>query len=97
MIIQNKLLVECAKSLFLLSEQQILLTAPDEGYRDNIFLISPQKHVVWYSLEMPYQGASNEYPQHMYLLRNKKNINNFWLKKKKKEPYLDLCIFCAAG
>ena len=27
-----------------------------------------------YSLEAPRRGASNEYPQHMYLLRNKKNI-----------------------
>ena len=27
------------------------------------------------------RGASNEYPQHMFLLRNKKNIDTFWLKK----------------
>ena len=27
-----------------------------------------------YSLEAPLQGASNEYPQHMFSLRNKKNI-----------------------
>ena len=27
-----------------------------------------------YSLEAPRWGASNEYPQHMYLSRNKKNI-----------------------
>ena len=26
-----------------------------------------------YSLEAPRRGASNEYPQHMFLLRNKKN------------------------
>ena len=26
-----------------------------------------------YSLEVPHQGASNEYPQHMFLRRNKKN------------------------
>ena len=27
-----------------------------------------------YSLEAPQRGASNEYPQHMFSLRNKKNI-----------------------
>ena len=27
-----------------------------------------------YSLEMPHRGISNEYPQHMFLWRNKKNI-----------------------
>ena len=26
-----------------------------------------------YSLEAPHRGASNEYPQHMFLWRNKKN------------------------
>ena len=30
--------------------------------------------MLWYSLEAPQHGASNEYPQHMYLPRNKKNI-----------------------
>ena len=29
------------------------------------------------------RGASNEYPQHMFLSRNKTNIDTFWLKKKK--------------
>ena len=27
------------------------------------------------------RGASNEYPQHMFSLSNKKNIDIFWLKK----------------
>ena len=40
----------------------------------DIFLISPQKHMLWYSLEVPHWGTSNEYPQHMFLWRNKKNI-----------------------
>ena len=31
-----------------------------------------------YSLEVPWQGTSNEYPQHMFLWRNKKNIRTFW-------------------
>ena len=30
-----------------------------------------------YSLETPRGGASNEHPQHMLLLRNKKNISSF--------------------
>ena len=32
-----------------------------------------------YSLEAPLRGTSNEY--HMFLLRNKKNVSTFWLKK----------------
>ena len=28
------------------------------------------------------------YPQQMFLLKKKKNMNNFWLKK---APYLELC------
>ena len=30
-----------------------------------------------YSSEAPRGGASDEYPQHMFLLRNKKNISIF--------------------
>ena len=30
--------------------------------------------MLWYSLEAPRRGASNEYPQHMFSLRNEKNI-----------------------
>ena len=37
--------------------------------------------MLWYSLEVPRRGASNEYSQHMFLSRNKKNIETFWLKK----------------
>ena len=32
----------------------------------NIFLISAQKHRLWYSLEPPRRGGSNEYPQSMF-------------------------------
>ena len=54
----------------------------DKGvYPVNIFLISPQKHVLWYTLEAPHQGASKKYSQHMFLWRNEKNINTFGLKK----------------
>ena len=31
-----------------------------------IFLISAQKHRLWYSLEPPYRGGSNEYPQSIF-------------------------------
>ena len=33
----------------------------------NSFLIYSQKHMLWCSLEVPHWGASNEYPQHMFL------------------------------
>ena len=33
--------------------------------------------MLWYSLEAPCQGTSNEYPQHKFLRRNKKN--NMWI------------------
>ena len=55
------------------------------GYPHNIFLTSRQKHMLLYSLEAPRWGASNEYPQHMFLLRNKKDISIF---RMKKAPYL---------
>ena len=44
------------------------------GYPVNIFLISPQKHMLWVLI----RSAS---PHHMFLWRNKKNINTFGLKK----------------
>ena len=39
----------------------------------DIFLISAQNIVCGYSLEPPRRGGSNEYPQSMFLSRNKKN------------------------
>ena len=33
-----------------------------------------------FSLEAPHQGTSNEYPQHMFSWKNKKNIDTFGLK-----------------
>ena len=76
---------------FVFSEKEIKkMTATDKrGYPHNIFLISPQKHMLWYSLEAPRRGASNEYPQHMFSWRNKKDISIF---RMKKAPYLLLCI-----
>ena len=58
-------------------------------YQVNSFLITRRKHMLWYSLEAPRQCASNEYPQHMFSLRNKKNIDTFWWKK---APYQELCM-----
>ena len=39
----------------------------------DIFHISTQNIYCGYSLEPPRQGGSNEYPQYMFLSRNKKN------------------------
>ena len=42
-----------------------------------IFLISAQKHRLWYSLEPPRRGGSNEYPQSMFWAEILKNITIF--------------------
>ena len=39
----------------------------------DIFHISAQNIDCGYSLELPQRGSSNEYPQSMFLSRNKKN------------------------
>ena len=39
----------------------------------DIFNISPQNIDCWYPLEPPRRGGSNEYPQSMFMSRNKKN------------------------
>ena len=70
-----------SKSLLLALWVSYIIGLDKGGYPVNIFLISPQKHMLWYSLEAPRRGASNEYPQHMFSWRNKKNINTFGLKK----------------
>ena len=49
------------------------------GYPVNIFLFLHENICCRYSLE----GASNEYPQHMFLWRNKKKYCTFGLKKKR--------------
>ena len=55
----------------------------DKGGYPVIFLISPRKHMLWVLIRSASarRGASNEYPQHMFSWRNKKNINTFGLKK----------------
>ena len=61
------------------------------AYLNRYFLISPQKTIymyvfveMWYSLELPCRGNSNEYPQYMFLWRN---MNNF---KWQKWSYLQI-------
>ena len=46
---------------------------PFQIKNSNIFHISAQNIDIGYSLEPPRQGGSNEYPQSMFLSRNKKN------------------------
>ena len=41
--------------------------------KSDIFYISAQNTDCRYSLELPHRGSSNEYPQSMFLSRNKKN------------------------
>ena len=43
--------------------------------KSDIFHISAQNIDYGYSLEPPRRGGSNEYPQSMYLSRNKKNMH----------------------
>ena len=45
------------------------------------FLFLDENICYGYSLKAPRRGASNEYPQHMFLLGNKKNISSFRMKK----------------
>ena len=45
------------------------------------FLFLHENICCGYSLEVPQRGASNEYPQHMFSLRNKKDISIFRMKK----------------
>ena len=70
----------------------IFIVTDKRRYPHNIFLISRWIHMLWILIRSasPRRGASNEYPQHMFLLRNKKDISIF---RMKKAPYLLLCIF----
>ena len=65
------------------------LQSPRYGVPRKLFFLFLHENVCCgYSLEVPRRGASNEYPQHMFSCRIKKNINTFWLKK--KAPNLEL-------
>ena len=46
-----------------------------------------------YSSELPRRGNSDEYPQHMFWWKNKKNINTFWPKKQLNWSYNCRCLF----
>ena len=60
--------------------------APDKrGIHIIFFLFLDEYICCGYSLEVPHRGASNEYPQHMFSLRNKNVISIF---RMKKAPYL---------
>ena len=52
-----------------------------EGIHIIFFLFLDENICCGYLLEVPCQGASNEYSQYMFSSRNKKNISNFRLKK----------------
>ena len=71
---QNLDIVNMLKDAF----QRCLLGQPNYIAQDNYvyFFISSQKTCCGYLLEVPRRGASNEYPQHVFSWRNKKNINN---------------------
>ena len=64
------------------------------GIRLIVLLFLDENICCGYSLEAPRRGASNEYPQHMFSLGNKKNIDTFWLKK---APYQELWILPLSG
>ena len=51
------------------------------GYQVIIFLISPRKHILWYSLEAPHLGASNEY-HNIYFYGEIRKYRYFWTDKK---------------
>ena len=55
----------------------------------DIFLICPRNHMLWTALEMPWRGASNEYTQHLFSWRNKKNT----ILLVEKVPYVEICVW----
>ena len=59
------------------------MTTPDKrSHLVSFFFLFLRKNICCgYSLEAPRGGASNEYPQHIFLRRNKKSINTFCMKK----------------
>ena len=54
-----------------------------------VFLFLHENIYCGYSLEAPYQGAFNEYPQHMFLWGNKENINIF---VHRKNAFLEISV-----
>ena len=72
--------------------------APDTAFSiPLIFFLFLHKSMLWNSLEVPHQGASNEYPQRMLTCKNKKKIwitpliwsyERLWKKKLELRPTL---------
>ena len=63
-----------------------------------IFLISAQKHRLWYSLELPHWGSSNMYPQSIFRAEILKISEFFYLKifqflQVKFSIYLNTSVF----
>ena len=60
----------------------ILLEDAFFNQKVSIFFLFLNENICYgYSLEAPHRGTSNEYPQHMFSLRNKKNIYLILLSK----------------
>ena len=75
-VIQSIFIVSLRKHAY----SNILKISPPKKKNENfqiknsdIFQISAHNIDYWYSLEPPQRGGSNEYPQSMFLSRNKKN------------------------
>ena len=49
--------------------------------------------MLWYSIEAPRWGASNEYAQHMFSWRDKKDISIFRMKKSALSVAMDTIRF----
>ena len=63
----------------------LYIATDKRGIHIIFFLFLDENICCGYSLEAPQRGAFNEYPQHMFLSRNKKDISSF---RMKKVPYL---------
>ena len=55
-----------------------------------VFLFLDKNIYCGKSLEAPHKGASNEYLQHRFLSRNKKNTDTVWLKMC---LYIKSCVY----
>ena len=78
------------------SDQTIIATG--EWRYPHIFSFLDKNISCGYSLEVPHQGTSNEYPQHMFLSRNKKqSILLGWKKLWRFGPMMCRQIWVVAG
>ena len=69
-------LTECKESAFSLHSVLQRIGLVKEEYLMMFFLLFDKKYIYcWYPLEAPLRGASNEYPQHMFLWRSKISQN----------------------